>query len=347
MLSSAHPLIPVNVVTGALGVGKTTALAKLLAQKPVEEYWVVILNEFTDTGIDAITLASAARGPYDVRVIPGGCLCCTGELDFRRQLQAVLKERRPQRILIEPSGIGHPGAVIEELRAQEKAGALQLASTIGLVDPARLTVFTTEGVERDQLAAADVLVLSKVDLATEADRQRFLELSAQSFPPKRWVGLGLDAAVGPNALAPPSVAYSFQTLPRPATHTEDVGHLHAAAREERHVAFGSVSARATVFALLGREACGWTMPRELVFNRVRLLQALETGAGGLLASVERLKGVLRTGIEHWTLFNVSAAGVTSEPCGWRQDSRLEIQGMENAVIDWFSWDELLTGMRSK
>ncbi|HTE42559.1 MAG TPA: GTP-binding protein [Steroidobacteraceae bacterium] len=340
-------LIPVNVITGALGVGKTTALARLLASKPMEEYWVVILNEFTNAGIDAVTLASAARGAYDVRVIPGGCLCCTGELDFRRQLREILKERRPSRILIEPSGIGHPGAVIEELRSQEKAGVLQLASTIGLVDPSRLAVFESHGVERDQLDSSDVLILSKADVATAEQRQAFSTLAAQSFPPKRWVGIGVESILSGEALQPPAAVYSFQSALRPALHASEVGHSHAPSLTERTVPIGAATACATIYALLGREACGWAMPRELIFNRVKLHQALQEGAGAMLANIERLKGVLRTGIEHWTLFHVSAAGVTTEPCGWRQDSRLEVQGIEGAAVDWRAWDDFLASMRSK
>jgi G3E family GTPase len=110
MTQASSSPIPVNIITGALGAGKTTAIARLLASKPAAEFWLVILNEFTDTGIDAVTLAAAARGAYDVRMIPGGCLCCTGEEDFRRQLSGVLNlppHSNPPAV-IEPSGIGHP-----------------------------------------------------------------------------------------------------------------------------------------------------------------------------------------------------------------------------------------------
>jgi G3E family GTPase len=57
--------IPDNIITGALGAGKTTAIAQLLASKAAREPWLVILNEFTDTGIDALTLATSARGAYE------------------------------------------------------------------------------------------------------------------------------------------------------------------------------------------------------------------------------------------------------------------------------------------
>jgi G3E family GTPase len=333
--------IPVNVITGALGVGKTSAIAKLLANKPPDEYWVVILNEFTDAGIDALTLASAARGAYDVRVIPGGCLCCTGELDFRRTLRAIIAERRPHRILIEPSGIGHPGGVLEELRAQERGGSLRLMSTIGLVDPQRLSIFESEGVERDQLEVADVLLLAKADTATEVDRQCFLQIAKQCFPPKRLIGTVAQSLLTAEVLSPPVATYSFALPERPQDH----GHANAHSIDvhERRIVIGTTTSIAHVHTLLGRHACGWALPRELVFNRVQLHDSLLRGAGGLLTGVDRLKAVLRTGIEHWTLFNVSALnvpgyGVTATPCGWRQDSRIEVQMQNKVEVDWLRWD---------
>jgi len=349
MMSSTDPAtpVPVNVITGALGVGKTTAIAKLLAGKPADEYWVVILNEFTDAGIDALTLAAAAHGAYDVRVIPGGCLCCTGELDFRRQLRAILQERRPHRILIEPSGIGHPGAVIEELRGQERVGALRLASTVGLVDPKRLDAFDIEGVERDQLTAADVLLLAKADTAN-ADERRLFELKARrSFPPKRWIGLNEGDTLSVIALNPPASSYEFLITARPTVHADAREHAHESEVRERGVKFGSYGVSATEHNLLGRNACGWSIPREATFNRVKLANSLQSGAEGQLASIERVKAVLRTGIDHWTLFNVSPAGMGEEPCGWRQDSRIEVQGVAGAAIDWARWDAYWQSMLAR
>jgi G3E family GTPase len=339
--------VPVNVITGALGVGKTTAIAKLLASKPVDEYWVVILNEFTDVGVDALTLAAAARGAYDVRVIPGGCLCCTGELDFRRQLRAILQERRPQRILIEPSGIGHPGAVIEELRGQERVGALRLMSTVGLVDPKRLDAFESEGVERDQLTAADVLLLSKSDAASPEEQQMFEAKARAMFPPKRWIGLSEAGVLATTALSPPAAAYEFMAPVRPDLHATARDHVHDIHSRERVVQFGKHSATATEHTLLDRQACGWTIPREVTFNRVKLMEALQNNAAGLLPNIERLKAVLRTGIDHWALINVSPAGVSDAPCGWRQDSRIEVQGRQGEQIEWARWDEFWNSMVSR
>src|SRR5882757_1796133 len=206
--------IPVNIITGALGAGKTTAIAQLLASKPVREAWVVILNEFTDTGIDALTLASSARGAYDVRMIPGGCLCCTGEEDFRRQLSGLLAapaHAQPARILIEPSGVAHPGAIVDELRGFERSGAVRLMSTIALIEShaAQYLLSLTELV-REQVDAADVVVLSKAELANDITRERFITWANELFPVKRYVGLSERGTLPELALNPPPQLFSFE-----------------------------------------------------------------------------------------------------------------------------------------
>ena len=330
--------LPVHVITGALGVGKTSAIARLLATKPADEYWVVILNEFTDAGLDTLTLASAARGAYDVTLVPGGCLCCVGELDFRRRLHALLRERRPHRLLIEPSGLGHPGGVLEELRALERGGATRLMSVVTLVDTAHLHAFDTPGVEHDQIEAADVLLLAKADAVDERVRAEFFAKAQSLFPPRRWIGVCEHAALPPEALAPPPATYTFAIPSTPhlhiATREHHTGeHVHAPKSNERRVQWDKHSITARAFELLDRHACAWLVPPELTFNRAKLMTSLAQRP-----HVERLKAALRTGVEHWSLFNVSLSGVTCDPSGWRQDSRIEVQLEPGVSADWLEWD---------
>jgi G3E family GTPase len=218
-------------------------------------------------------------------------------------------------------------------------------STIGLIDPKRLSVFKTEGIERDQLDAADVLLLSKSDIATEDERKRFYEEAQACFPPKRLIGTSAEALLTPESLAPPKAIYAFAMRERPKSHRD--AHLHSMNIQERSIKLGSTTASATVHKGLDREACGWTLPRELVFNRVQLHESLLHDHGQLLSQVDRLKAVLRTGIEHWTLFNVSPGGVMTDPCGWRQDSRIEVQLKADAQVDWILWDRYWESMLAR
>src|ERR1700736_5255281 len=136
---------------------------------------MVILNEFTEAGLNAVSVAEAARGRYDVRLVAGGCLFCVGELEFSKQLRDILRNFRPARLLVEPSGAGHAADIVDTLSIYETQQALRLDSVICLVDAldaARL-VHARPPVEWSQIQSADVLLLSKPDLAAEPDRQAF------------------------------------------------------------------------------------------------------------------------------------------------------------------------------
>jgi G3E family GTPase len=164
-----------HVITGSFGSGKTTAIRWLMAHKPEHELWMVILNEFTDAGLDAVSVAAAARGRYDVRLVAGGCLCCVGELEFSQQLRDILRNFKPARLLIEPSGAGHAADIVDTLGIYETQQALHLDSVICLVDAldANRILHTRSPHEWSQIQSADVLLLSKPDLAGEPERQAF------------------------------------------------------------------------------------------------------------------------------------------------------------------------------
>lgn len=300
---------------------------------------MVILNEFTDTGIDTLTLAAAAQGAFDVRTIPGGCLCCTGEEDFQRQLGKLLAlPEPPARILIEPSGIGHPGAIVSELRAHEAAGTLHLCSTIALVNGDDIDAMPE--IARGQVDAADVVLLAKADRANDALRVRFQAWAIQLFPTKRFIGECAAGVIPPTALEPPPRTFSFEAVPRPISHVlakEATMHMHVHAPEMqiRHLILGGHPIEARVTQLLQRAACGWLAPAAVLFDRERLAQAASAIDW---TSVERMKAVLRTGIEEWHLLQYWSGQWSLQPSPWRQDSRIELQLMPDAVPDWAAWD---------
>ena len=336
------PVVPVNIICGALGAGKTTAIANLLANKPVDESWVVILNEFTDTGIDALTLAAAARGSYDVRMIPGGCLCCTGEEDFRRQLSALLSQAvLPSRILIEPSGVGHPGGLIEELRVFENSGAIKLVSTIVLIESRRIDELDQlPALMRDQVDAADVVLLSKAELADADTRERFMQWAQLLFPSKKYIGLSENGSVLQEALSPTATQTRFSLLLRKFDHQHE--HVEVV---ERDVIIGSVVAHARAHYYLQRHACGWIIPPTVIFDLEKVTTPLNKLS--LLHDVERMKAVLRTGIDRWYLVQYWQSQMELREIAWRQDSRVEAQMNKCAASNWQAWDEWLQSTVTK
>jgi G3E family GTPase len=325
------PPIPTHVITGSLGVGKTTAIARLFATKPEAERWVVILNEFTETGIDVLTVAGQARGEFDVRLVPDGCLCCASELDFTRTLRELVRGQRPARLFVEPSGIGHPAAIVEELLTHQSHGSLALESVVCLVDPSRVAaVLAGAGVARDQAEVADVLVLSKADLATPAQQSVFASLAAEFYPPKRWIGEAPHGVLPPEALAPPVPRAPFAILP--STPAE---HATAAAPPLQTTPLPAIAAERRASSRLGRGVAAWTFERRIGFSRP-LLQAALDGAASLGA--ERVKGVFRTGPEHWALVQVADGRVDLQESSWRRDSRVEVLLAAGVEPDWTAWD---------
>jgi len=160
--------IPTNIITGFLGVGKTTAIQQLLKSKPDDERWAVLVNEFGEVGIDGSMMSGNDREQQDVfiREVPGGCMCCTAGLPMQMALTMLLAKAKPDRLLIEPTGLGHPKEVMAVLTGENYKGVLDLRATITLVDARKVSDprYTENETFNQQLEIADVLVANKADL---------------------------------------------------------------------------------------------------------------------------------------------------------------------------------------
>ncbi|EAT59349.1 CobW family GTP-binding protein [Chlorobium ferrooxidans] len=179
--------IPTTIITGFLGAGKTTAINHLLNHKPSKERWAVLVNEFGQVGVDASLLSP--RREVSIREISGGCLCCTAGASFEAALNRLIRDTSPQRILIEPTGIGHPLKIIRTLCSGYFQEVLDLKATICLVDARKLgdVRYREHPSFQDQLNLADLLIASKADCYTARDRTAFLNLAASAEPPKAMV----------------------------------------------------------------------------------------------------------------------------------------------------------------
>lgn len=166
--------IKTNIITGFLGVGKTTAILHLLATKPADERWAVLVNEFGEVGVDGSLFEGThtqAQGVF-IREVPGGCMCCAAGLPMQVALNQLLTQAKPDRLLIEPTGLGHPKEVVQVLSEEHYKNVLDLQHIITLVDARQLsdTRYTGHDTFNQQIAIADVVVGNKMDMYASEDK---------------------------------------------------------------------------------------------------------------------------------------------------------------------------------
>lgn len=154
--------VPVLLVTGFLGAGKTTVVNQLLARAGGERIAAVV-NDFGAINIDAELIAGASDG---VVSLANGCICCTLEGDLLRTLAALLRrDPAPERIVVETSGVADPGDIVRNLMDPVVWRAAPLETVLCVVDAAAPPAMLDDALLRAQLRAADVVALSKGDLA--------------------------------------------------------------------------------------------------------------------------------------------------------------------------------------
>ncbi len=288
-----------------------------MRNKPAAELWVVILNEFTDAGLDALQVAQSAQGSFDVRLVAGGCLCCIGELEFGKQLRDILRNFKPARLLIEPSGAGHAADIVDILSVYERQGALSLDSVTCLVDPIDAPRILTlrPANEWSQIQSADVLLLSKPDLADAAQRAAFDDIAADQFPRKRYLGSCSHGALPQEALQRYERGAVFSLV-------DDAGPPVALTKVP--FAVGGLVGSEAQSQQLRFHAVQWQLPSELTFARTLLEPAMRWQVEAYPGFLRRMKGVFRTGPGPSWLVQSTAHGLSAQDSAYRRDSRLEL-----------------------
>ena len=179
--------VPTNIITGFLGVGKTSAILQLLKHKPPGERWAVLVNEFGEIGVDGSLLEgqySNSEGVY-IREVPGGCMCCAAGLPMQIALNQLLAKAKPDRLLIEPTGLGHPKEVLQTLSEEHYRDVLSLQKTLTLVDARKLSDprYTNHDTFNQQIAIADIVIGNKLDLYEDDDKAKLSAYVTQHVYP--------------------------------------------------------------------------------------------------------------------------------------------------------------------
>ncbi|MFB2587508.1 CobW family GTP-binding protein [Acinetobacter sp. c1-l78] len=177
--------VPTHIITGFLGAGKTTLLKALLKQKPEQEIWAVLMNEFGEIGIDQVLLDK--QSDIAIKEVLGGCLCCTSQLSMQVAISRLLSEYRPQRLFIEPTGLGHAAELLKQLQQPHWQSSLSLRQVIVLIDGQRLheKLWQQHDIYLQQMDVSSIVLISHTSEMQDNDRQALAELQ-QSYPDKQY-----------------------------------------------------------------------------------------------------------------------------------------------------------------
>lgn len=305
--------IPTHVIAGPLGAGKTSLIKHLLAQRPANERWAVLINEFGQIGLDAALLTQDADG-IALGEVAGGCLCCVNGAPFQIGLGRLLRKARPDRLFIEPSGLGHPAQLLRQLSEAPWLGVLAVQPCVLVLDAQALAAGKSlPAAQQEALISAGLLLLNKSEHLDDADRQRITgQLPARRLywtqqavlPLSELPGLESQAVAGvDNFVAPKGLAQM------PAIWTDPAFPICLSQEQE------------------GGWSIGWRWHPSQTFDAALIGKWLESLAW------RRAKLVIHSG-GGWISANaVDNSALEWRPSEWRQDSRIELIFSEPQNVD--------------
>ncbi|MCO6056054.1 CobW-like GTP-binding protein [Pseudomonas sp. MOB-449] len=296
--------IPTHLIAGPLGAGKTSLIRQLLAQRPAHERWAVLINEFGQIGLDAALLTRDDDG-IALAEVAGGCVCCVNGAPFQVGLARLLRKARPDRLLIEPSGLGHPVELLRQLREPPWEGVLALQPSVVVLDAAALAAGQLlPDSQREALFSAGLVLLNKtenMDLST-------CEQLSSKLPsvPLLWTTQGmLDIQELPGIHAQPGKPVGINKLP---TGVDKTPVLWRSPAEP----ICQIQSSADGWSI------GWRWHPSQRFELMRVQQWLAN------LPWRRAKLVLQTNAGWLSGNALDGAPIHWQASEWRKDSRLEL-----------------------
>ncbi|EJN34621.1 CobW family GTP-binding protein [Pseudomonas sp. GM80] len=305
--------IPTHVIAGPLGAGKTSLIRQLMTQRPAGERWAVLINEFGQIGLDAALLTSDADG-IALGEVAGGCLCCVNGAPFQIGLGRLLRKARPDRLFIEPSGLGHPAQLLKQLNEAPWLGVLAVQPCVLVLDAQALQEGKAlPAAQQEALETAGLLLLNKAENLDDAARAKI----ASQLPsvPLIWAqqahlalselpGLAVKALNGVDNLVIPK-----GSGPMPAVWTDPTQPICLSQAQE------------------GGWSIGWRWHPRQIFDKQRIADWLTR------LNWQRAKLVIHSA-EGWVSANaLDNAELSWQASEWRKDSRIELIFVDPQNID--------------
>ena len=328
LITPSHA-IPVHIISGFLGAGKTTLLKHLLSQKPEGEVWAVLMNEFGQIGVDQ-QLLPQDQG-YAVKELLGGCLCCSSQMPMQMALSRLLSETQPDRLFIEPTGLGHPAQLLEQLTEPHWQPHLNMRALVTVIDGSRLhdSDWSKQNLYAGQLKAAQIVTVSHVDVMTDADKLALFALQKEYQPYQQ---IWLNLPIGELTLTDVDLAFlgtsrkiqPLLQIQRNLSSTEVMPEI-------KQLPYHYVE------TAQGYSVAGWKMPKRWVFDFYDLLDVLCEQKNWL-----RIKGIFNTNAG-WKSFNFNPEQFNYQSAEESIDNRLEIIYQQSK--EWLEFESQLMNYR--
>ena len=321
--------VKTHIISGFLGAGKTTLLQRLLAQKPEGETWAVLMNEFGQIGVDQQLLPQSEG--YQVKELLGGCLCCTSQLPMQIALSRLIQESKPDRLFIEPTGLGHPDQLLEQLTEPHWQSLIDMRALVTVVDGSRLhdAEWTKQHLYQDQLKAAQIVVVSHVDQMNDEDEKALSELQSEYLA---YVQQWLKADMGNLDIHNIDIKFNgVQRQIQPLIQIQRNAPKDGVLAEIKQLPYHYVE------TAQGYTVAGWKFSKRWQFDFYDLLDVLCDQTDWM-----RIKGIFNTN-QGWMTFNFNPEQLNYKSGEENIDNRIEI--IVQHERDWFELETAILACR--
>ena len=366
-------------MTGFLGAGKTTLINQLLNTKPTGARWALLINEFGRIGIDAALLKNSQSDDtgndddkeISISEVSGGCICCTSQLPLQIALTRLLSDHRPQRLIIEPTGLAHPRELLRQLSEPHWQTALSMQAVITVLSARQWQneKYRQHDGFQAHVRAADIVIINRYEQLDQTCQQEIqhwiahLNASAQII----W-SPSLEEYENPNNTAVTSfikkLTLCLNTPTQTIQHTEDSSSSRIRLQPLKPLLSSNTTAKSSDIAVtinadisandelpyryhdehkdLFQQSIslgGWRLPAQWIFDAKRLQQWLLQ-----LPNWQRIKGVINTS-DGWLQLNFTPDSLSTTTTSAQVDSRLEIIMLsEKSQEKWAIWDSELMAL---